>query len=639
MCGICGVLSPGGAGERDRDLVRRMTAAIVHRGPDGDGFYDGDRVVLGMRRLKIIDLATGDQPIFNEDRTVAVVFNGEIYNFPELRRDLEARGHRFRTRADTEVIVHLYEDHGDGFVHRLNGMFAIALWDDRRRRLVLARDRLGVKPLHLMEWNGRLHFASEIKSLLAAGRPREIDPQALSEYVSFEYIPAPRTIFRGVSKLPPACMAVVEDGAAPRITRYWDVRYGSAPGPDGAAGPIDGRPAGEIAAELRERLKESVRKRLLSDVPLGVFLSGGIDSSSVTALMAELVPGRVRTFSIGFREKSFDEIPYARRVAERFGAEHTEFTVGSDMVRDLTPGLMGYLDEPLADASIIPTYIISKLARAHVTVALAGDGGDELFCGYDTYKAWRVARAWRRLPRALRSGLAGRVASLLPASEKRLSFEFKAKKFLSGIEHRPEVANTIWWGAYGPAERARLLSPDFAASLGGADPYAAILDRLPADPPADELDRICYLDLKMYLQDDLLVKVDRMSMANSLEIRVPFLDYTFVEFAAAIPRRLKLRGSTTKSILKRAMAGTLPRDILGRRKIGFDIPLGPWLRNELRDFVEDTLAPARLRAHGAFDEAFVGRVLREHMAGQHNHRQLLWPLIIFQHWYDRYMAP
>jgi len=627
MCGICGVYSASGLGDKDWSGVRRMAEFLVHRGPDGAGFHFADRVALGMRRLKVIDLVTGDQPIYNEDHTVAVVYNGEIYNFPVLRRELEERGHKFSTNSDTEVIVHLYEDKGEEFVQALNGMFAIALWDLKRKKLLLVRDRLGIKPLHYLEWNGRLYFASEIKALLSTGCPREIDTAALSQFFSFEYIPAPRSIFKNIKKLPPGHMMVMENGAS-RIASYWNVRF--------TAGLADPRPEEDYAAEVVSRLRDSVRLRLLSDVPLGLFLSGGIDSSSVAALMAEVVPGHVRTFSIGFKEESFDEIPYARQVAEAFHTDHTEFVVESAQVKDLVPHLMEYLDEPLADASIIPTYVISNLARPNVTVALAGDGGDELFCGYDTYKAWRLARRYRKLPRPIRSTLARKVADLLPASEKRLSFEFKAKKFLAGIDYPPEIANAIWWGAYPPAEKANLFAPDFQALVGG-NPFAPIEEELARYSPEDELDRLSYLDLKLYLQDDLLVKVDRMSMANSLEIRVPFLDYTFVEFAASIPNALKLKGMTTKHILKKAMEKKLPPGILERKKIGFDIPLGPWLRGELRDFAQDVLSSERLKSHGYFNETYVRRILEEHMSGAHNHRQLLWPLIIFQFWYDRYL--
>lgn len=628
MCGICGLYSSGRILPEDGRLVRGMCGVMTHRGPDDEGFYADETAALGMRRLKIIDLVTGRQPIFNEDRSVVTVHNGEIYNFRELREELTKKGHVFRTRSDTEVIVHLYEENGEDFVHSLNGMFAIALWDTRGKKMILARDRLGVKPLHYLSLKDKILFASEIKSLLESGCPREIDTAALSQFFTFEYVPAPRTIFKGIQKLLPGQMMIIADGRS-RIVPYWNVRY--------TADEPPRRNGDELAAELRERLEQSVRKRLISDVPLGVFLSGGIDSSSVTALMSRAVSSPIKTFSIGFREKSFDELRFGRAVAEAFNTEHTEFVVESSRVKELVPVLMRYLDEPLADASIIPTYIISKLAREHVTVALAGDGGDELFGGYDTYKAYRLARLYRKFPRLVRDGVVKKIVQGLPASKKRLSFEFKAKKFISGIDFPPEIANTIWWGAYTPSQKRDLLSPGLASALSG-DPFEPVHHHLGVYKPEDMLDRICYLDLKLYLQDDLLVKVDRMSMANSLEIRVPFLDYTFVDFATSIPNSLKLKGFTTKYILKKAMAKDLPPDILRRKKIGFDIPLGVWIQNELRDFAADVLSPAGLRKHGFFNEDFVQRILAEHLSGAHNHRQLLWPLIIFQFWYHEYIA-
>jgi len=630
MCGICGIVGSNGLGPDSRDLVRSMCASIIHRGPDDEGYYFDEQAALGMRRLSIIDLQTGHQPISNEDGTVWTVYNGEIFNFPALREELLANGHRFTTRSDTEVIVHLYEEHGPEFMHKLNGMFAIALWDKARRRFLLVRDRLGVKPLHYCFRGDRLSFASELKALLKAGLPRELDREALSQFFSFEYIPAPRTIFRGLAKLPPGHRLIFQDGRLD-IQPYWDVRFRSR--------DLPRRRVQDYADEVYRRLKESVRIRLISDVPLGVFLSGGVDSSAVTALMSETAASRIQTYSIGFREESFDELAYARRVADHFGTDHTEFVVESSQVRDLVPVLMRFLDEPLADASVIPTYIISKLARRHVTVALAGDGGDELFGGYDTYKADKVARLYRKVPRFLRQGLVRPAVRLLPASKKRLSFEFKAKKFIAGVEYPPEIANFIWWGAYTPEDRKKLFAPDFLASLR-EDPFAPVsscLARAPG-PEADTLDRLAYLDLKLYLQDDLLVKVDRMSMANSLEIRTPFLDYTFVEFAATIPSRLKLKGFTSKYILKKMLRGRVPDEVLTRKKIGFDIPLGPWIREELWDFVNDTLSPAALGRHGFFNAAYVRSLLEEHKAGAHNHRQLLWPLIIFQFWYDHYLG-
>ncbi len=626
MCGIAGFMDGRGLDPGAAVLLKRMTDVIIHRGPDDEGFYLDGQAALGMRRLSIIDLTTGHQPIHNEDKTVWIVFNGEIYNFPEIKKDLLARGHKFITNSDTEVIVHLYEDRGEKFVHALNGMFALALWDVRRRRLVLARDRLGVKPLHYRLDGSRLYFASEIKSLLEAPLPREIDLESLAQFFTFEYVPAPRSIFLGIRKLLPGHILVFEDGRAVDKP-YWDVHY--------AESDIKPRPEADYIEEIGSRLKESVRRRLISDVPLGVFLSGGIDSSAVTALMSEVAGAGLKTFSIGFKEKSFDELEFARIVAQKFGTDHREFIVTPAEVGELVPTLTGFLDEPLADASVIPTYVISKLARKYVTVALAGDGGDELFGGYDTYKAFRAARWFRRVPGVIRRSLIRPIIQALPASAKRLSFEFKAKKFISGVEYPPEISNFIWWGAYSPETRERLLTATVRSALR-EDPFAPIAFHTANNRAVDPLDRIAYLDLKLYLQDDLLPKVDRMSMAASLEIRAPFLDYTFVEFAATIPSALKLKGLQSKYILKKALASRLPAEILTKKKIGFDIPLGVWMREDLKGFVLESLAPERLRRHGYFDEAFVAGVLREHFAGSHNHRQLLWPLIIFQNWYDRY---
>ncbi|MGB8953149.1 MAG: asparagine synthase (glutamine-hydrolyzing) [Candidatus Aminicenantales bacterium] len=627
MCGICGVFNPEGLESGSKAVVKSMCDVMVHRGPDDEGYYFGEHVALGMRRLSIIDLATGQQPIPNEDRTVWVVYNGEIFNFPALRAELLKKGHQFTTNSDTEVIVHLYEDEGEEFIQRLNGMFAIALWDTTQRKLILARDRLGIKPLHYLQIGRQFYFSSEIKSLLETNLNREIDLESLSQFFTFEYIPAPRSIFKGIQKLLPGHMIVLQ-GSDFQVRKYWDILYPEA--------PQEPKREEEYAEEILRRLKESVRMRLISDVPLGVFLSGGIDSSTVTALMSEVASGKIKTFSIGFKEKSFDELDAAKIIAEKFGTTHTEFVVESRQVKDLVPVLMEYIDEPLADASIIPTYVISKLARAHVTVALAGDGGDELFSGYDTYKAYKIARLYRRVPRFFRKYFTENAVRLFPASKKRLSFEFKAKKFISGVEYPPEISNFIWWGAYTPAQKKKLFSPELWAVIPD-ESYAPVSLHLANCRAADTLDRIAYLDVKLYLQDDLLVKVDRMSMANSLEIRVPFLDYTFVEYAATVPNSLKLKGLKSKHILKKAMRGLLPREILTKKKIGFDIPLGVWIKNELKDFTLDTLSPSHLNKHGFFNIAYIRKILNEHFNGSHNHRQLLWPLVIFQFWYDRYL--
>ena len=604
-----------------------MCAAMVHRGPDDEGYYFGKTIALGMRRLSIIDLITGHQPMTNEDESVWVVFNGEIYNFPELRAQLLNKGHRFATRSDTEVIVHLYEEEGEDFVQQLNGMFAIALWDTKRCTLILVRDRIGIKPLHFLNSPQGVVFSSEIKSILQTDYQREIDYDSLSRFFTFEYIPAPATIFKGIQKLLPGHMLVARDGNL-TIRPYWDIHYSDMSSP-----PMDEQ---SCLDGLYQRLKSSVKRRLISDVPLGVFLSGGIDSSSITALMSEVADSKIKTFAIGFKEESFNELEYAKIVAERFQTEHQEFVVESNLVKELVPTLIKYLDEPLADASIIPTFIISKLARQYVTVALAGEGGDELFAGYDTYKAYQVARMYRKVPRIVRDSLVKKIVHRLPASKKRLSFEFKAKKFISGIDYPPEIANIVWWGAYNPQEKAKLFSESFTAKLN-EDVFAPVAFHCANTQAVDTVDRLGYLDLKLYLQDDLLVKSDRMSMANSLEIRVPFLDHTFVNFATAIPSSLKLKGLRTKHILRKAMHGILPPEVLSRKKIGFDIPLGVWIRHELREFVMDILSPDSMKRHGYFNHGHIDTLLKEHFQGAHNRRQLLWPLIIFQFWYSHYM--
>jgi len=604
-----------------------MNQTIVHRGPDDEGYYFDQKIALGMRRLSIIDLVTGHQPIHNEEKTIWIIYNGEIYNFPELRTQLIEKGHKFYTQSDTETIVHLYEEEGEKFVEKLNGMFAIAIWDKKKNKLLLVRDRLGIKPLHYLKLKNQFVFSSEIKSLLQVDYQREIDFDSLAQFFTFEYVPAPRSIFKGIKKLPPGHMIIVEEDKM-KMCSYWDIKHDCE--------PKNLKDEDYYTEEIYQRLKESVKRRLISDVPLGVFLSGGIDSSSITGLMSKVSASKIKTFSIGFEEESFNELSYAKKVADYFGTDHQEFVVKSDLVKELVPILMKYLDEPLADASIIPTYIISKLARKYVTVALAGDGGDELFAGYDTYKAYQVARFYRRVPKFVRDGLIKKVVYLLPASKKRLSLEFKAKKFISGIDYPAEVSNYIWWGAYNPTEKENLFSSELESSFE-KNPYSPVFDHSKKCQARHTLDRLSYLDLKLYLQDDLLVKVDRMSMANSLEIRVPFLDHTFVDFATSIPNSLKLKGLKTKYILKKTMGRHLPREAIHRPKIGFDIPLGIWIRNELKDFTLSVLSSPNLKKHGFFNYTYIKKLLAEHFEGLHNHRQLLWPLIIFQFWYDKYM--
>ncbi len=626
MCGICGIINRTDEPVA-RDVLLRMRDALAHRGPDDAGCHVDGGVGLAMRRLSIIDLSSGHQPIFNEDGTIAIVFNGEIYNYRELRQDLVARGHRFQTQTDTEVIVHLYEDHGPQCVDRLNGMFGLAIWDSRNQRLLLARDRLGIKPLYTAHTGDVFLFGSELKSLLQhpAVRP-EMDPEAISEYLTYEYIPAPRTAFRGIAKLPPGTRVVWEDGVA-RSESYWDVSFL----PDPALG---NEPT--CAEAIRSRFRESVRVRLRSDVPLGVLLSGGIDSSSVVATMHQLgVP--IDTFSIGFDDRDYNELDAAGEIAEAFGTNHHFLTLTAADVKRLLPTLVGFLDEPLADASVIPTFLVSQLARQHVTVALSGDGGDETFGGYETYRAHKLARVYRRLPSAARETLRHAV-SLLPPSRSHMGFSFRARKFTSGARFRPAVANSLWWGAYSPEQKQQLAGERLRGLNGnGRDPFAAVTRIEEQFQGDDLLDRIFYCDLKLYLQDDLLVKVDRMSMANSLEVRVPFLDHNLVEFAATIPSRLKVNGWRLKYILRRAMEPLLPRSIVRRPKRGFDIPLDAWLRGPLREFTLDTLSEKRVREGGCVDPGFLRRILDEHMQGKRNHRQLLWPLVVLEFWRQRYL--
>jgi asparagine synthase (glutamine-hydrolysing) len=604
-----------------------MTAALSHRGPDAEGYHvasydDGVSVGLGFRRLSIIDLETGNQPMTNEDGSVYVVFNGEIYNFRELRSKLEQRGHRFATKADTEVLVHLYEDLGPACVEQLNGMFAFGVWDERRRRLVLARDRFGKKPLYYTEIDGALIFASELKSLLEhPGCSRELDLESVSAYLAFEYVPTPRAIFRGVSKLPAAHRLVWEDGRV-RIERYWDLSFEADEGT---------RSEDEYAEELRSQLRAAVRRRLVSDVPLGAFLSGGVDSSSVVAFMAEALPvGAVKTFSIGFGERSFDESVHSRRVAEQFGTDHHEEVFTARAMADLLPTIADIMDEPFADASILPTYVLSRFTREHVTVALGGDGADELLAGYPTFAADRVAGLYV-LPRLLHDRVIVPLADRLPVSTDNFSVDFKLKRFLRGAAEDVSVRHAAWLAAFTPDEQRELL-PD-----GPEDPFEVHRRSFADAPTRDRIDRLVYLYARTYLQDDILVKVDRASMACSLEVRAPFLDVELAEFLGRVPSRLKLRRLDTKHLLKRAMARDLPPGIAARKKKGFGVPVAEWIKGALREAVQDELSPSRLRRQGLFESRPVELLLTEHLSGRRDHRKALWTLFAFQLWHRRWV--
>ncbi len=589
-----------------------MSATLIHRGPDSFGeFSDGD-VALAARRLSIIDLETGDQPIANEDGTLHVIQNGEIYNYRELRRELELAGHHFRTQGDTEVLLHLYEEHGDRFAERLRGMFAIAIWDARRRRLVLARDRFGIKPLYYRAAENEVAFASELRAL-----PRgEIDLDALEAFLAFNSIPAPLTIFREIRKLPPGYLLIWEDGRV-------ELRRFARPAP---LEELREDEEAELVEELRSRLRDSVRAHLVSDVPVGVLLSGGVDSAFLAALAAEESSETLRTFSIGFEERSFDELACARLVAERYGTQHRELVLRPDAAL-LLPALADAFDEPFADSSALPTYLVSQLAASDVKVALSGEGGDELFGGYYTYAADLLAERVGGLAR-----LARPLVERLPTSSSRASFDYKAKRFVRAAHLPPLERHHGWKEIFSPELRAELTGRSSAF-----DPVGILRDRYSETEGADELARLQDVDLGIYLVDDLLVKTDRASMAHSLEARVPYLDTVVTNLALALPARHKIRGLSKKVLLRKAAAPLLPREIVHGKKRGFSIPAAAWLRGELEPFARQTLSRETLHRQGFFHPDVVTRLLDDHVAGREDRSRQLWGLLAFTLWHESHV--
>jgi asparagine synthase (glutamine-hydrolysing) len=607
MCGICGVVSPNGGARAAR--VAAMSATLIHRGPDSFGELTDGEVGLAARRLSIIDLETGDQPIANEDGTLHVVQNGEIYNYRELRHELEHAGHRFRTHGDTEVLLHLYEEHGDGFAERLRGMFAVAIWDARRHRLVLARDRFGIKPLYYRALHDELAFASELRAL-----PRgEIDFDALEAFLAFNCIPAPLTIFREARKLPAGHLLVWEDGRH-RLERF------ARPAP---ADQVRDEDEAELVEELRSRVRDSVRAHLVSDVPVGVLLSGGVDSSFLAALAAEESSEPLRTFSIGFEERSFDELADARLVAERYGTRHEELVLRPDAAL-LLPALAEAFDEPFADSSALPTYLVSQLAAKDVKVALSGEGGDELFGGYHTYAADLLAERVGGLAR-----LARPLVERLPSSNRRASFDYRAKRFVKAAHLPPLERHHGWKEIFSSEARAEL-----TGRRAGFDPVDLLRARYLETDGADELARLQDVDLGVYLVDDLLVKTDRASMAHSLEARVPYLDTVVTNLALALARRHKVRGLSKKVLLRKAAAPLLPRAIIHGRKRGFSIPAAAWLRGELEPFARETLSAGVLQRQGFFQPDVVSGLIDEHVAGREDRSRQLWGLLAFTLWYE-----
>ena len=625
MCGIAGIVERDQRKPISSERLLKMVRVLTHRGPDDEGYVGLPGVGLAMRRLAIVDVDGGHQPFKSEDGEIHLVANGEIYNHLELRKMLIAHGHRFRSESDIEVLVHAYEQWGTSFLERVHGMFAVALWDGRQRIFFAARDRAGEKPLYYAATHSTLIFASEIKGILASGMvERDVDLEALDQFLTYEYVITPRTIFSKIRRLPAAHYLVYRDGQL-ETCRYWDAA---------AVAPRHWK-EDEAAEAVREVFAEAVSRQMMSDVPLGAFLSGGIDSSAVVAMMVEASGGdgsAVNTFSMGFADGSYNELPYARTVASRFKTTHREGTVEPDL-RELFDQLIVHLDEPFADVSLFPTYMVSKMARQHVTVALSGDGGDEIFGGYDTYAADHLARRLATvLPKGAVSMLAGLVG-LLPASERKKGLLNKVKRFVQGIADEPEDIAHYRWMAFLPvAAKQALYTPELQTSLFQSDVYRPIRESLGSAGTDDLLHRQLYADLCVYLADDILVKVDRMSMATSLETRAPFLDVNMMELAYSIPSELKIRNGERKYILKQALRDVLPTGILRRPKEGFSIPMKNWLRGDLAPIMRDLLAPERIGQRGWFSPVAVTRLIDSHLSGRDNHAHVLFSLMVLERW-------
>ena len=627
MCGIVGIVDRRRRAPVDEVVLARMCEAFRHRGPDEDGFYQGTGVGLAMRRLAIIDLKSGQQPMHNAARTAWIVFNGEIYNYKEVRAELVRRGHTFQTDCDTEVVVHAYDEYGADCPKYLRGMFAFAIWDERREELFLARDRVGKKPLLYAHVGDELIFGSEFSALLLHPRvSREIDREAIHHYLTFMCVPAPLTAYRDIRKLEPGhSLRYTRDGEI-KLERYWQPDFSKKV-------RLSEEEAGERAIEL---LREAVRVRLMSEVPLGAFLSGGVDSSAVVALMSEVSSTPVKTFSIGFEEQDFSELHHARRVAEHVGAEHHEFIVRPDAM-EVLPLLVEHYGEPYADSSAIPTYYVARETRRHVTVALNGDGGDECFAGYERYAAMKIAGKYRGVPNFLREGLIKNAVALYPTSMTRRSRARDLKRFLDAAS-LPTVERYLRWvSVLDTQAKDELYTADFRSEMRGYDPAAFLAPWFAQANGAGVVDASLLADTMTYLPNDLLVKVDIASMAVSLEARSPFLDHHVIEFAASLPENLKLRGLTTKYLLKRVLAKLLPAENLSRRKMGFGVPVGHWLRGEMQPFLRQTLLAEKALGRGFFQPAAVTRMVELHTRGERDYAQQLWTLLMLELWFQRFI--
>jgi len=628
LCGIAGIVNNDGR-EASRGQLEAMARLLYHRGPDEGGFYFSEEhkgAALAHRRLSIIDLAGGQQPLSNEDGTVWVIFNGEIYNFQELTNLLTSRGHVFKTRCDTEAIVHMYEEKGEGVFQYLRGMFAIAIWDDRTGKLLIGRDRLGQKPLFYWKQPDRFAFASEVRALTPLeGFPRRADPAALHHYLTYQYVPTPMCIFEGVEKLPPAHFAVLENGKF-RMKRYWSA-------------PFDKEIyAGErtYVDQVKSTLTAATKMRMISDVPLGAFLSGGMDSSITVGLMSSLSEEKVRTFSIGFNEKRYDELEYARMAAESFGTEHQEFVVEPHAL-EVLPKLVWHFGEPFADSSAIPTYYVSKMTRQFVTVALTGDAGDECFAGYPRYRATKIASWFDAMPRAIRAIAGCRFWERLPASVEQKTIRRRLKKLMAALNLPPEERYLRWVCIFDDEAKESIYTKDFSDTVAGVRSAEVLLGAYRRLSNRDFITRTTFVDMMTYLPDDLLVKVDIMSMACSLETRSPFLDHKVVELAARMPARLKLKRLNGKYILKKAFADLLPSAIIKRPKMGFGVPISVWFRESMKGFVRDILCSHRARERGIFEGKIVEGLIDDHVAGRFDHGYRLWSLLMLELWHRMFI--
>lgn len=629
MCGIAGYYGRG-----NEEVLKAMATAIKYRGPDDEGYYIDGAVGLAHKRLSIIDLSSqGHQPMADESGNVQVIFNGEIYNFEDLRETIKSK-HTFKGHSDTEVIAHLYEDIGQEVFSKLEGMFAIALYDKKEGKLILARDRMGKKPLYYGIFEGTLIFGSELKALIQHPLfERKLDVVSLNKYLQYEYVPTPHTIFKNVYKLEPGHYAVF-DGSNLLKTRFWNI-------------PIEqlneeNLSTRDLVSRFDTLLNDAVKKRLASDVPLGVFLSGGIDSSTIAYYAQKIAEERslpaVKTFSIGFKEDSFDESKFARSVAAHLGTEHHEKILSAGDSLSIIPKIIDELDEPMSDPSIIPTYLLSQFAKENVTVALGGDGGDELLSGYDTFIADKLASAYEVVPFPLRKYFIEKIVPLLPVSSKNMSFDFRAKKFISGFYGDKRYRNQRWLGAFNKSERAALFKSGIWQDLRDVNEFDDI-DRYVSELNINDYDKeLTYIYLRMYMMDNVLVKVDRASMYNSLEVRSPFLDTDVVRFLVNVPKRLKLRGFTSKYLLKKLMDGKLPHDVINRKKKGFGIPLSKWLNNELKALCESALSSAEISSQGLFNPEYVEKLKQDHFSGASDNRKQLWNLMIFSLWHKKWLS-